>query len=81
MRISEQSETAQGMQLPLHSCYWLALIAIHCLCRLCLTPPTTMFQRFVAGGVAGAISRTVVAPLERLRTMVRPVIYRLKLHS
>jgi hypothetical protein len=39
--------------------------------RLCMTPPTTMAQRFVAGGLAGAVSRTIVAPLERLRTMVR----------
>ena len=36
-----------------------------------MTPPSTMAQRFFAGGLAGAISRTVVAPLERLRTMVR----------
>ena len=28
-------------------------------------------QRFLAGGLAGAISRTTVAPLERIRTMVR----------
>ena len=39
-------------------------------CRLSLAPPQQLYERLVAGGVAGAVSRTVVAPLERLRTMM-----------
>ena len=30
-----------------------------------MTPPQQLYERLVAGGVAGAVSRTVVAPLER----------------
>lgn len=38
--------------------------------RLCMTPPRQPLQRFMAGGVAGALSRASVAPFERLRTMM-----------
>jgi hypothetical protein len=34
-------------------------------CRLNLAPPQQMYDRLVAGGIAGAVSRTMVAPLER----------------
>jgi hypothetical protein len=33
--------------------------------RLNLAPPQQMYDRLVAGGIAGAVSRTLVAPLER----------------
>lgn len=38
--------------------------------RLSHVPPSEPLERFLAGGVAGAASRTVVAPLERLRTLM-----------
>ncbi|PSC76347.1 calcium-binding mitochondrial carrier S -1 [Micractinium conductrix] len=38
--------------------------------RLGHMPPSQPLERLLAGGVAGAVSRTVVAPLERLRTIM-----------
>lgn len=38
--------------------------------RLTHIPHTHSIEVFMAGGVAGAVSRTVVAPLERLRTIM-----------
>lgn len=38
--------------------------------RLGMTPAKQTYQRLIAGGVAGAISRSLVAPLERLRTIM-----------
>ena len=40
------------------------------LCRLAMIPPKASYERLLAGGLAGAISRTFVAPFERLRTIV-----------
>lgn len=37
---------------------------------LSMIPPKSTYQRLVAGGIAGAVSRTVVAPFERLRTIL-----------
>lgn len=38
--------------------------------RLGHVPPSQGLERLLAGGVAGAVSRTVVAPLERLRSIM-----------
>lgn len=38
--------------------------------RLAMIPPKASYERLVAGGLAGAISRTCVAPFERLRTIL-----------
>ena len=35
-----------------------------------MIPPKSSYERLVAGGVAGAVSRSVVAPFERLRTIM-----------
>ncbi len=34
-----------------------------------MVPPKSNYERLVAGGLAGAVSRTLVAPFERLRTL------------
>ena len=39
-------------------------------CRLSMIPPKSSYERLIAGGVAGAVSRSVVAPFERLRTIM-----------
>ena len=38
--------------------------------RLAMIPPKASYERLIAGGLAGAISRTCVAPFERLRTIL-----------
>lgn len=38
--------------------------------RLSMIPPKSSYERLIAGGLAGAISRTCVAPFERLRTIM-----------
>lgn len=35
-----------------------------------MIPPKASYERLVAGGIAGAVSRTCVAPFERLRTIL-----------
>ena len=35
-----------------------------------MIPPKASYERLIAGGLAGAISRTCVAPFERLRTIL-----------
>ena len=35
-----------------------------------MIPPKASYERLMAGGIAGAISRTCVAPFERLRTIL-----------
>lgn len=42
----------------------------HDSCRLAMIPPKASYERLIAGGLAGAISRTCVAPFERLRTIL-----------
>ncbi len=34
-----------------------------------MVPPKSNYERLVAGGLAGAVSRSLVAPFERLRTL------------
>ena len=35
-----------------------------------MVPPKASYERLIAGGIAGAVSRTLVAPFERLRTIM-----------
>ena len=57
-----------GRALPVHRVP--CLLPTHHLNHARSTP---LQERFLAGGVAGAVSRTVVAPLERLRTILMAV--------
>ena len=51
-------------QLPTHFLEWQRVM------QMPQVPPSDPLARFLAGGLAGAVSRTVTAPLERMRTMV-----------
>lgn len=35
-----------------------------------MVPSKASYERLIAGGIAGAVSRTLVAPFERLRTIM-----------
>lgn len=35
-----------------------------------MVPHKASYERLIAGGIAGAVSRTLVAPFERLRTIM-----------
>lgn len=39
--------------------------------RLSMVPPKQPYQRLLAGGIAGALARSLVAPFERLRTIMQ----------